>query len=114
MDLSQIKQLVKRGGNKIILVENDEAELVVMSFAEYERLVAPSFAPAAAETMAGEKATEGKVGAYISPASPMPMSPSVATIKSARPAITFEEMRDAAMRLEDVQLKDLPIEEAWG
>ena len=114
MDLTQIKKLIKQGGSKIILVENDEAELVVMSFAEYERLVAHSFAPAVAGAVAGEKATEGKVGAYISPASLMPMSPSAGTIRSARPTITFEEMRDAAMRLEDVQLKDLPIEEAFG
>ena len=104
MNLFQINNLIKQGGNKIILVENDEAELVVMSFAEYERLVASS----------SEKVTEGKAGVYISPASLMPMSPSVGTIKSVRPAITFEEMRDTAMRLEDVQLKDLPIEEAWG
>ena len=114
MDISQIKKLIKQGGNKIILVENDEAELVVMSFAEYERLVASSFAPAVVEAMAGEKATEGKAGMHATPTPSAPTVPSVSPMKSARPAITFDEMRDAAMRLEDVQLKDLPVEEAWG
>lgn len=38
MDLAKIKRLVKQSGDKIILMEGDEPELVVMSFAEYERL----------------------------------------------------------------------------
>ena len=38
MNLSRIKNLVKQNGDKVILVENDEPEVVVMSFAEYEKL----------------------------------------------------------------------------
>lgn len=39
MDLSKIKNLVKKNGDKFIFVENGEPDLVVMSFAEYERLI---------------------------------------------------------------------------
>ena len=38
MDISKLKNLVRHDGGKVILVENGEAELVVMSFKEYERL----------------------------------------------------------------------------
>ena len=40
MNLSRIKNLVKENGDKVILVENDEPEVVVMSFREYERISA--------------------------------------------------------------------------
>ncbi len=39
MDLTKIKNLVKKNGDKFIFVENGEPDLVVMSFAEYERLI---------------------------------------------------------------------------
>ena len=39
MDLSKIKNLVKKNGDKFIFVENGEPDIVVMSFAEYERLI---------------------------------------------------------------------------
>ena len=42
MDLSRIKNLVKKNGDKIILVENDEPEIVMMSFSEYAKLTAVS------------------------------------------------------------------------
>ena len=38
MNLSQIKNLVKQNGDKVIIMEGDEPELVMMSFAEYEKL----------------------------------------------------------------------------
>lgn len=38
MDLARIKKIVKQNGDKVILIENDEPEMVVMSFAEYEKL----------------------------------------------------------------------------
>lgn len=41
MDLSKIKKLVQQNGDKVIVVENDEPEIVVMSFAEYEKLTTP-------------------------------------------------------------------------
>ena len=49
MNLQELKDIIQRDGGKIIIVENDKPELVVMSFEEYraktkERL-SPSFAP---------------------------------------------------------------------
>ena len=38
MNLSQIKNLVKHNGDKFIVVEDGEPELVIMSFQEYEKL----------------------------------------------------------------------------
>ncbi|MEK7090277.1 MAG: hypothetical protein AAB930_01700 [Patescibacteria group bacterium] len=38
MDLSKIKNLVKKNGDKFIFVENGEPEVVMMSFHEYEKL----------------------------------------------------------------------------
>ena len=48
MDLARIKNLVKRNGEKLILVENGEPEAVVMSFAEYTRMIGrgPAVEPA--------------------------------------------------------------------
>ena len=40
MDLSRIKQFVKHNGDKFIVMEDEEPELVVMSFKEYEEIVA--------------------------------------------------------------------------
>ena len=39
MDLSRIKKIIRQNGDKVILVEHDEPEMVMMSFAEYEKLV---------------------------------------------------------------------------
>jgi len=39
MDFTKIKNLVKQNGDKFIFVENGEPDIVVMSFAEYERLI---------------------------------------------------------------------------
>ena len=46
MDLSRIKKIVKQNGDKVILVENDEPEMVMMSFAEYEKLTSGKAMPA--------------------------------------------------------------------
>lgn len=63
MDLSKIRQFVRSNGDKFILVENGEPEIVVMSFPEYEKLVAgnspsPLFAK------------EGNVGQFSSASKP--------------------------------------------
>lgn len=39
MDLSRIKNLVKQNGDKFILVENGEPEVVMMSWHEYQKLI---------------------------------------------------------------------------
>jgi uncharacterized GH25 family protein len=38
MDFSKIKNLVKQNGDKFIVMDNGEPEIVVMSFKEYEKL----------------------------------------------------------------------------
>lgn len=38
MDISKIKNLVKKNGDKFIFIEDGEPELVVMSFREYEKI----------------------------------------------------------------------------
>lgn len=38
MDFIKIKNMVRENGDKVIFMENGEPELVVMSFAEYEKL----------------------------------------------------------------------------
>ena len=49
MDFTRIKNLLRGNGEKLILVENGEPEVVVMSFSEYARIVgAASAAPALA------------------------------------------------------------------
>ncbi len=61
MDLFRIKQLVKQNGDKLVLMEHDEPDVVILSFAEYERLV---------------KRAEGSL--------PMPAASSVASSASSR------------------------------
>ena len=38
MDFTKLKQLVRQNGDRLILVDHEEPEAVVLSFAEYERL----------------------------------------------------------------------------
>lgn len=42
MELSRIKNLVKQNGDRFIIVENGEPEVVVMSFEEYSRMANPA------------------------------------------------------------------------
>lgn len=35
MDLNQFKDIIEKGGGKIVIVENDKPTMVVMSFEEY-------------------------------------------------------------------------------
>ncbi len=39
MDFSRIKNLIKQNGDKFIMMENGEPEMVVMSFGEYEHMI---------------------------------------------------------------------------
>lgn len=47
MDFTRIKNLVRGNGEKLILVENGEPEVVVMSFSEYTRLMGAGMGSAA-------------------------------------------------------------------
>lgn len=37
MDFQELKDIIQRDGGKIIIVENDKPQLVVMSFEEYKK-----------------------------------------------------------------------------
>lgn len=102
MDFERIKNLVKRNGDKLILVENGEPEAVVMSFAEYTRITGN--------------------GSIAEPAHPseerfdMPNVPTrLASWEAAEPletefVATEEPPRpDRPVHLADIRLEDLPI-----
>ena len=121
MDFGKIKKLVKQNGDKIIVFEDGEPEVVVMAFHEYEKLMKVSAgiisaAPAQetfiplpavppAETFRGDQlfsdfghfnSFEEETGEPIWPSS---VSTEITGASSGMP-----------LRLEDVRLEDLPIE----
>jgi len=100
MNLSKIKQLVKHNGDKFILVENGEAEAVVMSFAEYEKLTSRE-APAAREPARVPSYPEARHEiAYVEQAGLDEddfISPAAVAVS------------DAFLRPEEIRLEDLPL-----
>lgn len=38
MDIKQLKDIIQSGGGKIVIVENEEPTMVVMSFDEYQQM----------------------------------------------------------------------------
>ena len=42
MDFQELKDIIHRDGGKIIIVENDKPQLVVMSFEEYKKKSEPA------------------------------------------------------------------------
>ena len=122
MNLSKIKNLVKENGDKVILVENDEPEVVVMSFREYERIsanhagaVAPAHEPHHPRMVPEDPAPQVHEAGFSEPR----FAP--------HPADDFEEMpdwghrgsefvpptpiavSDAFLRPEEIRLEDLPL-----
>ena len=93
MDLNKIKNLIKQNGDKFIVVENGEPELVVMSFAEYEKLV-------------NSRPSGGRLEGNQGPAEPEEDTTSAAIVESiGLPA----GLAGLPVRLEDIRLEDLPI-----
>jgi len=41
MDLNEIKEIIKREGGKIVIVENNKPQMVIMSFEEWRRAPRP-------------------------------------------------------------------------
>lgn len=82
MDFSKIKNLIKQTGDKFIVMDNGEPELVVMSFAEYEKLNESQKRPSRQEV---EPEVEEMIPAAIAESIGLPV------------------------RLEDIRLEDLPI-----
>lgn len=101
--MARIKNLLKGNGDKLILVENGEPEAVVMSFAEYSKLV-NVFAP---KTAPRQRTTEERFD----------MPSDAGAIREAAGHVETEFIVDEArdmrvqpsVRLADIRLEDLPI-----
>lgn len=95
MDLSKIKQFVKQNGDKFIVMENDEPEIVVMSFEEYVKLV-------------GLKETPGKIIIKAKePKVSVELGESLAETEFMAPVTP--ETPIFSRRSEDIRLEDLPL-----
>jgi len=98
MNLSKIKQFVKQNGDKFIVVENDEPEIVVMSFEEYVKLTGAA------------EADKKKVSAVSK-------EPEAKTIVDADDSLRETEFIDSPVleiggfrrHAEDIRLEDLPL-----
>ena len=95
MDLSTIKNFVKQNGDKFILIEGGEPEVVVMSFREYERLTNGSYSSDHRPHVSDHVRDFHPPERRFEETEFIPPSP------SARPA--------SPARLEDIRLEDLPL-----
>lgn len=117
MDFTLIKNYIRQSGDKFIVIENGEPELVIMSFVEYEklaRLQLPDHREAVAaqtrsrmnepvmhrtdEDMIHE--TEFLAPAEIAPVRSAPVSGY---------GQIMERAREESVRTADIRLEDLPI-----
>jgi len=105
MDLSRIKKIIRQNGDKVILVEHDEPEMVMMSFAEYEKLVSRE---------ESEMSDSGTRDVPHIPEHrierPQPMRVEQAGFRETEfigaPAVAVS---DAFLRPEEIRLEDLPL-----
>ena len=102
MDLARIKQFVKRNGDKFILVENGEPDIVVMSFMEYERLLAHEDEQIGYPSLFQAGAPELEPSIIPPPATEQ------------KPYARFSEfprnkISGPPVHLEDIRLEDLPV-----
>lgn len=117
MDFVKIKNMVRENGDKVIFMENGEPELVVMSFAEYEklaRLYLPEIkSPIRAKTnpqmtepevrdMGSERIRETE---FLTPVDTGPIR--TASISAYHRPMELE--REDVSRTTDIRLEDLPI-----
>lgn len=122
MDLSKIKQFVKQNGDKFIFVENGEPEMVMMSFREYEKILAnggghgshaavPAVAPR--ERTSGFGQVHEHFAAFSSQEFEMETgdegADEVEDIGMIPEKQGMQERRTAPGRLENIRLEDLPI-----
>lgn len=112
MDLSQIKHLITRNGDRVILVENGEPEVVLMSFAEYEKMTGVSAAeprsdaaPRQASFMNPVAEEAGFVRETKVWNDPFETPPSPPDDRVSDPAGSQAFSR----RIEEVRLEDLPL-----
>jgi len=100
MDISQIKKLVKSNGDKFIILENGEPELVIMDFKEYEKLLGK------------RENTDFVPNIVTSEELITKRSPQIRESYRERQEFTpmaVSESIGLPVRLEDIRLEDLPI-----
>ncbi len=101
MDFSRIKHLVKQGGDKFILVENGEAELVVMSFKEYEKLLGG---------MGGDLRHAAGTGEFVRDTGAHADNSSFDNLEETEFVLPAKpNAHKFLVRLEDIRLEDLPV-----
>ena len=118
MDFVKIKNMVRENGDKVIFMENGEPELVVMSFAEYEKLAHLQLADAVHNTAKDKEQTEKND--HVVARNPMDdtthetefVAPlEIAPIRTA--SIQGDQFgraeRAESPRMSDIRLEDLPI-----
>lgn len=98
MDISKIKNLVKSSGDKFIFVENGEPEVVVMSFAEYEKLTQSRSNVKIHQNDSNHSGDE--LGSFEPPSG-------FKETEFLAPVVA--ESIGLPVRLEDIRLEDLPI-----
>ncbi len=110
MNLSKIAQFVKENGDKFILIENGEPQMVVMSFQEYEKIVNGIVVAGDTRSSAERGKSEPSKGTVFE-AFEAPVVVSAARDKEddEDDVETVSERRGASVRLEDIRLEDLPI-----
>lgn len=108
--------MVRESGDKVIFMENGEPELVVMSFAEYEKL-----ARAGLQGYGNVHGQEAEVRSDVKiPRDPIedmvhetefmaPHGAEHAPISASYQEVTQRPQRTDAPRLQDIRLEDLPI-----
>lgn len=109
MDFARIKQLIKNNGDKFVMMENGEPELVVMSFREYEKI-------SKADANIRVYANDANMNGYDI------QSPSKQNYEAVLADLEMEKIREKEMEtrvamekdnlplnLEDIRLEDLPI-----
>lgn len=115
MDLSRIKHFITRNGDRVLIVENGEPEMVLMSFEEYEKMAdasgrglrppaafqTPSAASPTAEDLGFFRETKIAADPFDSPArfDELPGDESSASADS----------RQMFRNTEEVRLEDLPL-----
>lgn len=112
MNLAALKQIIKTNGDKCILVENDEPEYVLMSFREYQRLSGASEDPDAVQVNdMFEHSTRVRSASEADDVpEPVRFGPRAqAPGRRGDGAGAPPAGGDYPLRLEDIQLEDLPI-----
>ena len=127
MDFARFKHFIRQHNDTLILFEQGEPEIVMMSFAEYERLISRKEGNERDRTPARERndfvMPRQEASGLAAEDAPNPMddpsrdaewpqeADAVSPAAQAFPhAITTPSSSRAPIRLEDVQLEDLPIE----